>query len=67
MRKEVDLTNQTHTFVLRIWRETAVAHWRFTLQSTQPDDKRHFTSLQALVAHLETVLTPDNSLYLETE
>lgn len=71
MRKEVELTNQTqsqtHTFVLRIWRETAVADWRFTLQAIQPEAKRHFSNPQALLNHLETVLTPDNPPYLEAE
>ncbi len=54
MRTEVESTH--HTFVLRIWRETAVADWRFTLQSTQPEQKRHFVCPQTLFSHIEQIL-----------
>lgn len=59
MRTETEF--RTRTFVLRIWRETAVADWRFTLQSTQPEEKRHFANQQTLFNHIERLLAEEEA------
>jgi hypothetical protein len=59
MKTEAEFVN--HTFVLRIWRETAVADWRFSLQSTQPEEKRHFASQKALFNYIERFLAEEET------
>lgn len=45
---------KTHSFLLRLWRDHPGAPWRATLiDGTQPEERRHFATLDALCAFLQ--------------
>ena len=45
-----------HSYLLRLWANSAQTVWRASLQSTTTDQIYHFPSLEAMVAFLVTQL-----------
>jgi hypothetical protein len=50
-----------HSYVLRLWRDHADAPWRATLiDATEPEERRHFPTLEALDVFLRAQTGADS-------
>ena len=45
-------TAEYHAYVLRVWRESEIAPWRYSLQLTDGGERRGFATLDQLAAYL---------------
>ena len=51
-------------FLLRLWRETAVAPWRYLLQGVPDGQRRGFASLESLFSYLDHIIYQDKEIIM---
>ena len=44
-----------HSYLLRLWRDSAHGAWRISLQSTKTEQVYHFANLESLLAFLDAI------------